>query len=59
MDIFKPKVPVPETQAKPATIDEAARSQDIADQKRRRRGRASTIMVPDAAPPAAATILGG
>jgi hypothetical protein len=31
----------------PPTINEAARAQDISDQVRRRRGRASTIVVPD------------
>ena len=59
MDLFKPKVksidptPVP-------TVDDAARSQEMSDAKRKRRGRQSTILVPDAqgARPAA-TILGG
>lgn len=53
---------LPEPQAAPPTIDEAARGQDRSDQLRRRRGRASTILVADAVTPGAprpATILGG
>ncbi len=57
---FSPKVNVPESSAKPATIDEAARAQDFIERMRRRRGRAQTVLVRDQAQPAAAsTVLGG
>ena len=56
---FKPKVQTPEPAAPPPTIDEAARSQDYADRVRRRKGRASTILVPDARAAAlASSVLG-
>lgn len=60
--LFKPKISTPEPPAPPPTIDEAATAQDRADQLKRRKGRSSTILVPDAAlpaKPAPATILGG
>lgn len=59
MDLFKPKVKTVEPTPVP-TIDEAARSQEMSDAKRKRRGRMSTILVPDAgvAMPAK-TVLGG
>jgi hypothetical protein len=57
---FKPKVQIPEPQAAPPTINEAADRQDLADRLRKRRGRASTILVPNSgAAPAPATVLGG
>lgn len=61
-NLLKPKVNTPEPQAPPPTIDEAATAQDRADQIKRRKGRSSTILVPDAvapAKPAPSTILGG
>lgn len=59
--LFKPKVQVPDAPPPPPTIDEAANAQDYADRIRRRRGRASTIKVPDAVQPAAQaqSVLGG
>lgn len=39
-----PDVPQPEAPPKPPTIDEAARRQAEGDAKRRRRGRAATIL---------------
>lgn len=56
--IFRPKMPTPEPAAAPPTIDEAAKASDYMDRLRRRRGRASTILVPDGAQPAAKSILG-
>ena len=63
MQLFKPKISVPEPQAAPPTIDEAANRQDYTDRLRRRRGASSTVLVKDAsaqaAPQAASAILGG
>jgi hypothetical protein len=65
-----PKAPTPAPPAAPEptpptpTIDQAALGQEFADKMRRRRGRRSTILVPDTlgqnapAAPAAATVLG-
>jgi hypothetical protein len=58
MDIFKPKAPAMPEPAKAPTIDEAARSQDMADAKRRRKGRQSTILVADPVTPKQ-SVLGG
>lgn len=60
-NLFKPKVQVPDPPAPPPTIDEAATAQDRADQIKRRKGRSSTILVPDAMPGAqpAKPLLGG
>lgn len=58
--LLKPKVQTPEAPPPPPTIDEAANAQDYADRVRRRRGRQSTIRVPDAAPAAGSSpALGG
>jgi len=61
--LFAPKIKTPEPPGAPPTIDEAGRMQDQSDKLRRRRGRAATILVPDAvtpgAPRPAATVLGG
>lgn len=63
--LFKPKVNIPDAPAAPPTVDEAARAQDYGDRIRRRRGRQSTILVPDQAGKGAAqmpppsTVLGG
>ena len=46
----KPKAP-PEAAPVP-TVNEAANAQDFSDRLRRRKGRASTILVPDATAPA-------
>lgn len=63
MKLLRPKVTVPEPQAPPPTIDEAANRQDYTDRLRRRRGAASTVLVKDvaqqSAPPSASSILGG
>ena len=49
MTLFRPKVTTPEPAAAPPTVDQAADLQDQSDKLRRRRGRASTILVPDRA----------
>lgn len=51
--LFAKPPKMPDAPAPPPTIDEAAQSQDYVDRLRRRRGRASTILVPDATAPAA------
>lgn len=62
MNLFRPKVQTPDPLPTPPTIDEAATARDRADAIKRRKGRQSTIMVPDVAPakaPGPATVLGG
>ena len=43
----KPNIPTPAPTAVLPTIDAAAQAQDTADRLRKRRGAASTILVPD------------
>lgn len=42
-----PPTPAPVAQTPVPTIDQAARSQDMSDKLRKRRGRLSTILVPE------------
>ena len=57
--LFGGKKPqLPEAPLPPPTINEAARAQDVSDAARRRRGRASTILVPDAGMGAASNGVG-
>lgn len=58
--LFKPKVQVPDAPAAPPTINDAANAQDYGDRVRKRKGRASTVLVPDStSAPASQSVLGG
>lgn len=59
--LFKPKVNVPNDAPAVPTINEAADRQDFSDRARKRRGRSSTILVPNQAggTQPASTVLGG
>lgn len=56
--ILKPKIPTPEAPKPAETIDEAARQQDFSERMKKRKGRSSTVLVPNAGG-ASATVLGG
>lgn len=48
MNLFsKPSIPTPPAPEKPPTIDTVAQNTDQADRLRRRRGAASTVLVPN------------
>lgn len=61
MQLLKPKINVPDSPAPPPTVNDAANAMDYSDRVRKRKGRASTVLVPNAAPAAASqsTVLGG
>jgi hypothetical protein len=57
--IFKPKIKTPDAPPPPETIDEAARQQDYTERLRKRKGRSSTVLVPNTSGGPSAQVLGG